>query len=330
MEQESVYNTELLQEHIMYCDNLEDFTKNILSQLQEQREIWKDKITSIMHENEYNLSSLAKACGVSHVAVRKWCDGALPQSRELFIRIGFAAHYDLNEMNHFLMRYGCYPALYSKSLEDTVYIFVLSSDKVPHTYQMCERILGQLHGLIEGEDDDSYGSTVQMLADLINIETENELYDFVQKHSAAYKNAFQGFYDYIKDFVEENSVDAVTGEKYSLHAFAELQGWSSSLRKCVSAIYKGNYFPMRKKVISLGLFLNMDLNQINVALRLGNMEELYAKNPLEGALIYALEDAKLNDMIFCDGSLELINYVCDVLRKLQIPEAEEFIRSLNV
>ena len=87
---------------------------------------------------------------------------------------------------------------------------------------------------------------------------------------------------------------------------------------------------MRRKVIALGLFLNMNLNQIIIALRLANMEELYVKNPLESAIIYVLEDARLNDMIFCDGSLELVNYVCMVLQQLQIPEAEEFVRSLNV
>ena len=144
MKGNKLYSTELLQEHISYCDNLEDFSKEILSMSQELRVLWKEKITSIMQESGYTLAALAKLCGVSHVAVKKWCDGALPQSRELFIRIGFAANYSLEEMNRFLMRYGNYPALYAKSLEDSVYIFVLSSNKMPHTYAMCERILEQL------------------------------------------------------------------------------------------------------------------------------------------------------------------------------------------
>lgn len=330
MREHTSYDTEMLQENISFCDNLEDFSKEILSLSQSQRTLWKEKIEEIMQENQYSLAALAKICGVSHVAVRKWCDGSLPQSRELFVRIGFAAHYSLEEMNHFLQRYGCYPALYSKSLEDSVYIFVLSSDIMPHTYAMCERILTQLRLSMIEEESEEYGDTVQMLVGLTNLETEQELFEFVQKNSAAYKSAYRGFYEYIKDFVEENSVDPVTGKQYSLHAFADMQGWSSSLRKCVAAIYKGNYFPMRRKVIALGLFLNMNMTQINVALRLANMEELYVKNPLESAIIYALEDARLNDMIFCDGSVELVNYVCEVLKQLQIPEAEEFVRGLNV
>lgn len=326
----SLYSTEVLQEQILYCDNKEDFCQEILGRTQGQRTLWKDKIASIMQENGYSLAVLARECGVSHVAVRKWCDGALPQSRELFIRIGFAAHYDLEEMNHFLKRYGCYPGLYPKSLEDSVYIFVLSSEKMPHTFSICERILERLRLAIQGEEETDNDDTVQMLADLISLETEKELLDFCEKNSALYHKAYYNFYEYIKKFIALNSVDMVSGEQYSLHAFAQQQNWSSSLRKCVAAIYKGNYFPMRRKVIALGLFLNMNLNQLNVALRLANMEELYAKNPLESALIYALEDARLNDIICCDGSLELVNYVCGVLRDLKIPEAEEFVYTLNV
>lgn len=337
------YTTTILHEHILNCDNLEDFSREILESLQSQRVLWQEKITSIIEENGYNVSQFSALCGVSRMAVKKWCDGSLPQNRDIFIRIGFAAHYDLEEMNQFLKRFGRFPALYPKSLEDSVYIFVLNSETIPHTYAMCEKILNQIRvfmneqarvdsssGLEDYNINDDCSDTVQILTELLSVETEQELLSFAQKNSQAYKSAYERFYKYIKSFIEENSRDAVTGEPCSLHAFANLQGWSSSLRKCVSAIYQGNYFPLRRKVIALGLFLNMDLDQINTSLRFANMEELYARNPLESAIIYALEDARLNDMIFCDGSLELVDYVCRVLQDLQIPEAEEFVRGLYV
>lgn len=329
MKEDKIYSTTVLYENILYCDNLEDFRKEIMGCVQSQRVLWKDKINDIIKENGYNLTELAKLCGVSRVAVKKWCDGAIPQNRELFIRIGFAAHYELEEMNRFLKRFGCFPALYPKSLEDSVYIFVLNSPRLPHTYHMCETLLNQIRMSIQEEDEEGEcNDTVQLLTELMDLETEQEMLSFVRENSLAYKNAYRKFYDYIIKFIEENSKDAVSGKRYSIHALANFQGWSSSLRKCVSAIYKGSYFPMRRKVIALGLFLNMNLEQINTSLSLAYMEELYAKNPLESAIIYALEDAKLKDMIFCDGSVELYDYVCSVLRELQIPEAEEFIQGL--
>lgn len=329
MRDERLYNTTILHENILYCDNPEDFRKEILNSLQDQRVLWQEKINEIIKEKDYSLTSFAGLCGVTRVAVRKWCDGALPQNRELFIRIGFAAGYDLAEMNYFLKRFGRFPALYPKSLEDSIYIFVLNSEKIPHTYAMCETILNRVClSMLEENEEGDCSDTVQMLTELMSLETEQEMLSFIRENSAAYKSAYEKFYSYVKAFIDENSKDAVSGKPCSLNALANLQGWSSSLRKCVSAIYKGDYFPLRRKVIALGLFLNMNLEQINTCLCLANMEELYARNPLESALIYALEDARLNDMILCDGSVELYDYVCRILRELKIPEAEEFIQSL--
>ena len=44
------------------------------------------------------------------------------------MKIGMAAHYDIPRMNQLLQRYGQYPELYSKSLEDCICIFVLNND----------------------------------------------------------------------------------------------------------------------------------------------------------------------------------------------------------
>lgn len=341
MEKQNLYSTQLLHEHILYCDNQEDFKKEILDSLQSQRMLWKEKVSSIMEEKGYNLTAFAKLCKVSRVAVKKWCDGSLPQSRELFVRIGFAADYNLTQMNQFLQRFGRYPALYPKSLEDSVYIFVLNSETLPHTFAMCEEIEQKIHsavleekrdaalqetGSIEEADYDC--STAALLTGLLDVETETQMASFVQKNKEAYRHAYENFYAYVKAFIEKNNTDIVTGKTGSLHALAELQNWSSSLRKCAASIYRGEYFPQRRKVIALGLYLNMNLEQLNIALCLAGMEELYAKNPLESAIIYALQDAELNDMIACDGNVEAYEYVCKVLKELQIPEAEEFISGL--
>ena len=43
------------------------------------------------------------------------------------------AQYDIERMNQLLQRYGRYPALYSKNLEDCVCIFVLNAERaIPH------------------------------------------------------------------------------------------------------------------------------------------------------------------------------------------------------
>mgnify|MGYP002508233651 CR=1 FL=1 len=89
---------------------------------------WSEKIQEIMARQHYTPQALATLCGVSRSGVVRWLEGSIPGRRDTFIRIGFAAEYDLSEMNKFLQRYGRYNQLYAKSLEDSVYIFVLNSE----------------------------------------------------------------------------------------------------------------------------------------------------------------------------------------------------------
>ena len=87
------YSTNDIIEAMNNCDNVEDLKADILNRIKNQREDWIEKVNSIIKRNGYTQSELAKLCGVSRVAVAKWCKGTLPQNRDTFIKIGFAAHY---------------------------------------------------------------------------------------------------------------------------------------------------------------------------------------------------------------------------------------------
>ena len=104
--------------------------------------------------------------------------------------------------------------------------------------------------------------------------------------------------------------------------------WSSSLRHCISEIRQKKWFPLRHKVISLGLHLNMDTESIDELLQYAQMEPLYAKNPIEAAIMWAINEAKLNsetDEIIQDGSSELCDFVRDVLEKLDLAEEGSYL-----
>lgn len=323
------YETRVLKEKIINCDNLPDLQSEILAKIKTHREIWKEKINEIIEEGRYSKIAFAELCGVSRITVTKWCNGAFPQNRETFIKIGFSANFNLKEMNSFLQRYGKYPALYAKSLEDSVCIFVLNSSEIPHTYQECEKIMERIKKRMQGETviKDVY-ETSGALEKVLSLSTEAELIKFVEENSAMFKTAYRKFYAYVEAFIQINNHDPETGKPYSTHALAEFQQWSSSLRQCISAIHKKQWFPIRRKVISLGLYLNMDLEQIDEMLRLAQMEPLCAKNPIESAVIYAVEDAVIRDMVFQDGSVELCSYVRDVLIKLELQDSTEFLNEL--
>jgi len=322
-------STGILLDQLLQCDNLEDFREYSLW-LSEDRLAWQKKLNEIMQVNGYTFTELANLCGVSRPTVSKWCRGVLPGRREDFIRIGFAAGYSLQELNFFLQRYGKFPALYAKSLEDSVCIFILNSVKYPHTYTFYLDVLSQIKEEIQNIENGIQDpcTTVQMNNRLLTIDSLGELTEFVRCNAVSFRDAYNRLYAYVKTFIIANNIDLIGGKELNVNALADMQGWTSSLRQCVSAIRQKKWFPMRRKIIALGLHLNMTVNQINDMLQMAQMESLCAKNPVESAIIFAVEDAELNDMIYCDGSNSLCEYVKKVLIELGIQDAEKLLYDL--
>lgn len=119
----------------------------------------------------------------------------------------------------------------------------------------------------------------------------------------------------------------------SVYELAEGQGWSSSLRQCVSAIRQRKWYPTRNKIISLGLHLSMDHEQVDKMLKLAHMEPLCAKNIFESIIMFILDDASLNDILDSKSEEydpdELCRYARAVLKELDLSETGSFISELS-
>lgn len=323
---EQTGRTNIFGDRLSHIDNIEDFKTDIYEKLDSYQTLWKQKIQQIMADNNYSQTAMAELCGVSRATVIKWCKGSVPQNRETFIKVGFAAHYDLDEMNHFLKRYGRYPELYPKSLEDSIYIFVLNSSIIEHSYSAAVAIRERLERVIVKLPADVYEArktvaqydTSAIMGYILNISEIDELREFWTENRDMYKSAFHNLYEYVKTFVRNNNASYFENEKIdNINYLADTLGWSSSLRKCVYMIYKDNWFPLRNKVIALGIHLNMTVDQINDMLKLAKMEPLYVINPLESVIIFAIEDAELSDCIY-EGTDDLYNHVLEIFEELGI------------
>lgn len=324
------------------CGDIEELEELYLFIVRQLSFAWKEKIHGIMDQQGYNPQALATLCGVSRSGVERWLEGSIPCRRDTFIRIGFAAGYDLAEMNKFLQRYGRYNQLYSKSLEDSVYIFVLKSETLPHTYAICQELLEQIRSSLQQPAIARVDFKETGLLDqaLLSIETTEELKQFIQDNLGQYRSAFSKFYDRVLshigalnwDYLNQNSTDR--RDAFSVNQLADTQGWSASLRRCVSEIHQRKWFPRRTKVISLGLHLNLKREMIDELLELAHMEPLCAKNPTEGAIIFAVMDADVRGLIpdpkLRDISTDLCEHVRWVLEQLELPDADDLIKDLLV
>lgn len=326
----SSYSTGNLYDMILRCDDPAYLKNEILTLLKDQREMWQAKIGEILSDTGYSVKEFAALCQVSEPTVRKWCKGSLPQSRDMYLRIGFAAGFSLEQMNSFLQRYGRCPQLYVKSLEDSICIFVLRSDTLPRTYATYRQLLDLVQERLcaDGQMFGESYSTGKLSSYVENLDTADEMVEFARSNAGSYRDSYARLYNFILAYLRINRMDREGERLSSVHALQEETGWSSSLRHCISEIRNRRWIPLRHKVISLGLHLNMDTEDINTMLQLAQMEILCARNPVEAVVIYAVEDAKLNNLIFADGSNELCDYVKTVLSQMELSDGEYLIDDL--
>ena len=329
------YQTGVIAGFLDHCDSLSQLKDEILPLVEAQKCAWMKKIDQIMEDRHFSQNALASLCQVSRPAVGKWCRGALPQSRDMYIRIGFAAGYGLEEMNAFLQRYGRGPKLYAKSIEDAACIFVLSSHTLPHTYKTVQLIQQELI-CAKSEDE---ASPIIHTGDLESLTRQfsgvGELKAFVQANARSFRDAYAGLYSFILAFLYENLGVIYTApqeREASVHAMAVENSWPSSLRVCISEIRNKKWVPRRDKILSLGIHLNMDVPAINQMLTLAKMEPLYPKNPVEAAIIWAINDVILNSEdgeLYQDGSSYLCREVYARLWDLDQPGFELILEDLK-
>ena len=329
------YQTGVVAGFLDHCDSLLQLKNEILPLIEDQKLAWMEKINQIMDDKHFSQNALASLCHVSRPAVGKWRRGALPQSRDMFIRIGFAAGYGLEEMNAFLQRFGRCPRLYAKSIEDAACIFVLSSNTLPHTYEMVQLIQQELVCAIS-EEEVLPAIQTGVLEELTRqFSGVDELKAFVQANAGSFRDAYAGLYSFVLAFLYENMgvMYAESQERSaSVHAMAVENSWPSSLRACISEIRNKKWIPRRDKIISLGIHLNMDVPAINQMLTLAKMEPLYPKNPVEAAIIWAINDVILNSEdgeLYQDGSSYLCTEVYTRLHDLDQPGFELILEELK-
>jgi hypothetical protein len=320
----------LIRDEIAKCEDIDELKERIFPMIKTQQEQWTYKINDMITKSGLTKSKFADISGVSRVAVNKWCKGSIPKNRETFLRIGMAAGYGRKEMDQLLQRYGRYPALYAKSLEDCVCIFVLDKGYGKETLTKYNYILDKIKENIIGTDTDEVENMSTALFDkkLSDVRDEDELEKFIADNTAVFSTTYHKFYAYVKMHIIAN-YQGLAGSVFEL---AEGQEWSSSLRQCVSAIRQGKWYPTRNKIISLGLHLSMDHGQIDEMLGLAHMEPLCAKNAFESIIMFILEDASLNNMLDTESGEfdpdELCRYAREVLEDFDLPEVESFITEL--
>lgn len=320
-------NTVYIRDQIARCEDTNQLQEQIFPLLHSQKVQWAEYIQKLITECGLTKSAFAQRCGVSRVTLDKWSKGAIPRNRETFLRIGLAANLTVEQMNQMLMRHGRYPGLYSKSLEDCFCIFALNHNEQKDALEQFNYIRGRIAEklLPDTSAEQENISTVKFDRRMAGVESADVLESFIVENISMFSFSYHNFYAYVKMFLSANDF-AYAG---NVSVLAETQGWSSSLRQCVYAIIQGKWYPTRNKIISLGLHLCMDHDQIDEMLALAHMEPLCAKNIFESVIIFILEDAELNDILNPDDPDALCRYAKQVMGELDLPEIDDFLAEIS-
>lgn len=277
-------------EQIINCEEIDEL-KEIIDKYSPYYSAWRDYINDILLRNSLSYEKLGKICGFSKNTIKSWVkDNKVPKSREMFIKFGLGLRCNLHEMNYILQRYGKYPKLYPKSLEDAICIFVIShypkgeSENPYKIYNlMKQRFMEEIKTknkrrfLIDSEKD-----TLEMEKSIVDMKGVDEFAVFIKQNEVEFMNSYYKLLDYITAFIKAENMGS------SYHSLVVGKDMDKGYEKMISNLRNWGEVPNRRRLINLGISLNMSLTEINQMLSYANMEKLCPKDKLECIILFVL------------------------------------------
>ncbi len=279
---------------VVRCEDIDDVFR-LLKENESLMTDWKSFICSLLENSGSSYRGFAARCGMSSNTIASWCErGQLPRSREQFLRVAFAAGMNVDETNSFLRRYGKYPRLYPKNIEDSIWIFALRREmtwkEASALREYFEHYMHDLHDLKRGS---AFLDTCVVEGELLKAETVEQLEKFITENAEAFSDTYHKLLDFIDSYVAMVSVE--DGKTRTLNAYLserlENKAIASTFSSMISRLRRHGAVPSRTKLIALGILLGMPPEHLNQMLDMAGMEPLCARDRLESLIIYATESA---------------------------------------
>lgn len=277
-------------EEVINCEEIEEL-KEIINKYSPYYSRWRDYVNDILLNNGLSYEKLGKICGFSKNTIKSWVkDNKVPKSRDIFIKFGLGLRCTLHEMNYILQRYGRYPKLYSKALEDAICIYVIShypKDENINAYQEYNCLKEKYLSIIKTKNkrkflENSKNETFSMENQIIETKDENEFMSFVMENEVEFMNSYYKLLDYITSFIKAENMGS------SYHSLVVGKSMDKGYEKMISNLKNWGEVPNRRRLIALGIALNMSLYEINTMLKYANMERLCPKDKIECIILFVL------------------------------------------
>lgn len=277
-------------EQIINCEEADEL-KEIIDKYSPYYSAWRDYINDILLRNSLSYEKLGRICGFSKNTIKSWVkDSKVPKSREMFIKFGLGLRCNLHEMNYMLQRYGKYPKLYPKALEDAICIFIIShypKNDEENAYEIYNSMKQKFMEILKKKNKrrflaESSNQTMSMEKEIVSMKDEEEFSKFIKNNEVEFVNSYYKLVDYINAFIKAENLGS------SYHSLVVGKDMDKGYEKMISNLRNWGEVPNRRRLINLGITLNMSLSEINQMLYYANMEKLCPKDKLECIILFVL------------------------------------------
>lgn len=310
-------------------DGIEDI-KELLIKLKSSSYNWSAFINAEKNSRGLKIIDFAPRCGTSRQTVSEWLNkGVVPDSKKTFIKIGMALSMDLDEVNRMLQRYGKYPKLYVKNLNDAVCIYVIKKCKenggnsqyagypYGHVEVLLKKITDNYGEMVKEANFANYYKTNKVETDVLQKQTDDEFLEFIDMNRALFMSkSYIKLQELIDEFVSIQYIapESIDNKKQrvTVHALVTSGILNNGFENILTNLKAQDSVPGRIKIIALGIRFNLTTEMIDKLLELAKMEPLCAKDAVELVLIYAVRHAHLYDPTMeYDVALKLSSYSND-------------------
>jgi hypothetical protein len=283
----------------------------LLQQLTQRHNSWSAYLGAELESRGLTSSELAKRAGITRQGVDRWRNqGVTPGTRLMYLKLGMALEMDREQVDFMLQRYGRYPKLYAKNLDDALCIYAINAyrNHLPesepyHLYpfghvEALRRTLREEIGRWENEGRLSVSMPTSTVADSIARHlTDAAFVQFVRQNKEVFLSpGYWRLTKMIDDFIRIQQIDALdTAGNVTLHGLIDAGILNASLERLSTNLKTQNEVPSRMRLIAMGLSFNMTTELIDHMLILAGMEPLYARDRVELVVIFGLEVAHLFD-----------------------------------
>lgn len=313
-------NTSYFENQVAGCDGQEEYEALVMENAG-LFQGWHDYIKPLLDKGPNGKITnlmLARGCGISENCAARFRH-EIPAKRRNVIMIAAILGLDVMQTNELLMRWAKYQRLYAKHPEDAIWIYILRNGGSYHPkalfdayWEVYEEIRDEAKPWKNsGQSFETQFVEAQLLGGQcrkgVKPREDMKFRELLRRNLPAYRDGYQKLIDYIegqfvrlcdgqagrltqeeKDELRENL--KVTPRAMFQDSKHYLVTYYNRMRK----LKNNHVVPERSFLISLGIRLAMSTEQINEMLELAGMAPLCAKDRLESALIFYLEELYLH------------------------------------